>query len=199
MNFFRSTQRRGLLAAAATVALLPLIAVGGCGGGKHSQNEQRERADASRKLVQEEFQDYRKRMPSTMWSGAATAGYLPCGKAGINYLIQSSIVFYDDKASGVKYLRDVQRALQSSGWVVEQGGNNLDFRLKKADSEFHFTGYSGVSHARSWLYGACMEVDSKVANELRNRSKGQCMSTVRPKGVTSTPNLESLCSWGRTS
>jgi hypothetical protein len=194
----RFSKVRGSLAVSGVLAL-SLVAAAGCGGDGSSQKKQRERADASRRSVQLEFQDFRTKLPRTMWSGAAIAGYLPCGKDGINYLVQSSILFYNEKASSVDYLRDIQRSLVPSGWIVESGANGLDFRLKKDGSEFHFTGFSGVSHARSWLYGACMKVDSKIAQDFRRRSQEHCTSTVRPKGAATPPDIGSLCSWGRPS
>jgi hypothetical protein len=187
----------GSLAVTEAFMLLSLVFVGGCGDSEGLQKRQRQRADTSRRSVQLEFQDFRTKLPQTMWSGAATAGFLPCGTGGISYLVQSSILFYNQKASSADYLRDVQRSLEPSGWIIEPGSNGLDFRLKKGGNEFHFTGFKGVSHARSWLYGTCIKVDSKVGQDLRKRSQEHCRSTVRSEGATSSPDIGSLCSWGR--
>jgi hypothetical protein len=192
--------RRHILHISTGLCLVLSVALtGACNGSKQASKEQRARADGSRKSVQLKFQNYRSNLPSTVWSDDAVAGYLPCGKGRVNYLIQSLIEFYNEKGSAEDYLSNVRLSLQSSGWVAEVGGSSLDFRLKNGQEEFHFTGFKGVAHARTWLYGSCMKVDPKIANELQSRSKDHCMSTVRPKGVTSPPDIGSLCSWGRLS
>jgi hypothetical protein len=180
----------------ALALILSVALAGACSGSKRSK-EQHERADGSRKSVQLKFQDYRSRLPSTVWSDDAVAGYFPCGNGRVNYLIQSLIGFYNEKGPVEDYLSSIRLSLQSSGWIAEAGGNSLDFRLKKEGAEFHFTGFKGVSHVRTWLYGTCIKVDPKIGNELQRRSKDHCMSTVRPKGVSSPPDIGSLCSWGR--
>lgn len=187
---------RSILVGAGVVMLI-LVVPGGCISSKSSQGERRERADMSRQLVLSDFQDYRARIPSTMWSDAAVAGYLPCGRGRVKYLVQSPIGFYSDKASSAQYLLDIQHSLDASGWIRKSGGNDLDFWLRKSGNELHLTGYKGVSHARSWLYGACLNVGQKLASELDGRSKEHCMSTIRVKGVTATPAAGALCSWGR--
>jgi hypothetical protein len=186
------------MAAGLTASLLVFV-MGGCGTSGKTVNEQRRHAEASRNDVRGDFQEFRARMPTTMWSGTAIAGYLPCGNGGINYLVQSSVVLYDNSAATADYLQELQHALESVGWRPISGGTSLDFRLKKGENEFRFKGFKGVSHANSWLYGTCMHVDRKVSSELQRQTKGHCEPTIRLKKMRSHSDLEGLCSWGRPS
>jgi hypothetical protein len=175
------------------LSALAVIGMGGCGKSGSSRSERLGKANESRNTVFADFRDYRASLPVTMWSDEAIAGYLSCGRGNVMYLVQNIIGYYNEKVSSSRYLADIQHSLETRGWVRKSGGDNLNFWLQKGVRQFHVQGYKKAPHARSWLYGPCLDVGVKVAAELENRSKEYCASTVRVKGSTPSPTIGFSC------
>lgn len=172
--------------AGVAISLLAIVSAG-CSHGESTQ-QQRQHADITRQRAIMDFRGYSAALSSPASNLGGAGGYLRCAGNEIRYLIQSRVAF--DKMTAERNLTDISHLLERYGWHRRDGGTVLDFWMIKDRNSFHFQGYRSVDHARTWLYGPCVNVGSKVARELADpqRSLEQFPGSARAGGKNPSPS-----------